>query len=237
METLAQLHRLGLVWCSCEISRYFAMDRDKRWERTKLSWDAIVLGEGEVVESSPADAVKHRYEQGETDEFLKPLIFSHPNQQRIRDGDVVFFFNFRADRGRQLARAFLFPDFDGFDRQVQPKVHFVTMTVYDQTYNCPVAFQPQTLDNIREGDHTLLDRTLMLYTTDHGFAKVHGAENVPMITIGSGAGRIKTGMHLHAPGDTMARVGLTLQQAMGVPINSWGTEGNLTARPFTEIIA
>jgi 2,3-bisphosphoglycerate-independent phosphoglycerate mutase len=133
---------------STVIGRYFAMDRDKRWERTKLSWDAIVLGEGEVVQSSPADAVKHRYQQGETDEFLKPLIFSHPNQQRIRDGDVVFFFNFRADRGRQLARAFLFPDFNGFDRQVQPKVHFVTMTVYDQTYNCPVAFQPQTLDNI-----------------------------------------------------------------------------------------
>ena len=97
--------------------------------------------------SSPPDAVKQRYEQGETDEFLKPFV-PHPNQQRIRDGDVVFFFNFRADRARQLSRAFLFPDFDGFDRQVQPRVHFVTMTVYDKTYNCPVAFQPQTLDNI-----------------------------------------------------------------------------------------
>ena len=59
------------------IGRYFAMDRDKRWERTKLSWDAIVLGRGEIVDKSPADAVRQRYQQGETDEFLKPLIFSH----------------------------------------------------------------------------------------------------------------------------------------------------------------
>ncbi|MBV8339417.1 MAG: phosphoglycerate mutase (2,3-diphosphoglycerate-independent), partial [Candidatus Eremiobacteraeota bacterium] len=66
----------------------------------------------------------------------------------IRDGDVVFFFNFRADRGRQLSQALLFDDFDRFDREVHPKVHFVTMTVYDKTFNCPVAFQPQTLDDI-----------------------------------------------------------------------------------------
>src|ERR1700676_159384 len=133
---------------STVIGRYFAMDRDKRWERTKLAWDAIVLGKGELVNTSPVEAVRGRYQEGETDEFLKPLIFSHPNQQRIRDDDVVFFFNFRADRGRQLSRPFLFDDFKGFDRQVQPRVHFVTMTVYDETFNCPAAFQPQTLDKI-----------------------------------------------------------------------------------------
>jgi 2,3-bisphosphoglycerate-independent phosphoglycerate mutase len=133
---------------STVIGRYFAMDRDKRWERTKLAWDAIVLGQGEKVDEAPDVAVKQRYQEGETDEFLKPLIFSHPNQQRIRDGDVVFFFNFRADRARQLSRAFLFDDFSGFDRTVQPKVYFVTMTEYDVTFPCPVAFQQQTLDNI-----------------------------------------------------------------------------------------
>jgi 2,3-bisphosphoglycerate-independent phosphoglycerate mutase len=133
---------------STVIGRYFAMDRDKRWERTKLAWAAIVLGQGEIIKTSPAEAVRGRYQEGETDEFLKPLIFSHPNQQRIRDDDVVFFFNFRADRGRQLSRPFLFDDFKGFDRQVQPRVHFVTMTVYDETFNCPAAFQPQTLDKI-----------------------------------------------------------------------------------------
>ena len=133
---------------STVIGRYFAMDRDKRWERTKLAWDAIVLGKGESVHVSPEQGVRRRYQKGETDEFLKPLIFSNPDQQRVRDGDVIFFFNFRADRGRQLSRAFLFEDFDGFDRQVHPKVHFVTMTVYDKTFPCPVAFGPQTLDNI-----------------------------------------------------------------------------------------
>ncbi|MBV8173033.1 MAG: 2,3-bisphosphoglycerate-independent phosphoglycerate mutase [Verrucomicrobia bacterium] len=130
------------------VGRYFAMDRDKRWDRNKLAWDAIVLGRGETVNMSPAEAVRQRYQQGETDEFLKPLVFSQANKQRIRDGDVVFFFNFRADRGRQLSQALLFKDFNGYDREVHPKVHFVTMTVYDKTFDCPVAFQPQTLDDI-----------------------------------------------------------------------------------------
>ena len=130
------------------IGRYFAMDRDKRWDRSKLAWDAIVLGRGETVDTSPADAVRQRYQAGETDEFLKPLIFSHANEQRVRDGDVVFFFNFRADRARQLSEAFLFEGFDAFDREVEPKVHYVTMTVYKKEFDCPVAFQPQTLDNI-----------------------------------------------------------------------------------------
>jgi 2,3-bisphosphoglycerate-independent phosphoglycerate mutase len=130
------------------IGRYYAMDRDRRWERTKLAWDAIIFGKGEITDSSPGDAFRKRYEQDETDEFLKPLIFAWPDEQRVRDGDVVFFFNFRADRARQLSRAFLFDDFDGFDRKVHPRVHYVTMTVYDQTFDCPVAFQPQSLDNI-----------------------------------------------------------------------------------------
>jgi len=133
---------------STVIGRYFAMDRDKRWQRTNLAWDAIVFGEGEIADVSPSDAVRKRYAEGETDEFLKPLIFSHPNEQRVRDGDVIFFFNFRADRGRQLSRPFLFDDFDEFNRRVQPKVHYVTLTDYDKTFNCPVAFGPQTLDNI-----------------------------------------------------------------------------------------
>jgi 2,3-bisphosphoglycerate-independent phosphoglycerate mutase len=130
------------------IGRYYAMDRDRRWERTKLAWDAIVFGKGEIAQSAPGDEIRKRYEMDETDEFLKPIIFACPNEQRVRDGDVIFFFNFRADRARQLSRAFLFDDFDGFDRKVHPKVHYVTMTVYDQTFDCPVAFQPQSLDKI-----------------------------------------------------------------------------------------
>jgi Protein of unknown function (DUF1552) len=95
----------------------------------------------------------------------------------------------------------------------------------------------QTLDGIREGDRTLLDRTVVMYTTDVGYAKLHTSENIPMLTVGGAGGRIKTGYHVAAPGDTMARLGLTLQQALGVPVSSWGSEGNLTSRAFTEVLA
>ncbi|HEX4085623.1 MAG TPA: 2,3-bisphosphoglycerate-independent phosphoglycerate mutase [Chthoniobacteraceae bacterium] len=130
------------------VGRYYAMDRDKRWERNKLAWDAIVLGRGEAPAGSPVDAVKARYAANETDEFLKPMVFGHVNEQRIRDGDVVLFFNFRADRGRQLSLAFLRADFNGFDREVTPKIHYVTLTEYDATYHCPVVFDQQKLDKI-----------------------------------------------------------------------------------------
>jgi 2,3-bisphosphoglycerate-independent phosphoglycerate mutase len=130
------------------VGRYYAMDRDRRWDRTKLAWDAIVLGVGERPKISVSEAVRQRYQAGETDEFLKPMIFSDQPGPQIRDGDVVFFFNFRADRARQLSQAFLFSDFSGFDRGKRPEVYYVTMTVYDKTYKCPVAFQSQTLENI-----------------------------------------------------------------------------------------
>ena len=98
------------------VGRYYAMDRDKRWERTKLAWDAIVFGKGKFCDQSLSAALTQEYAHGKTDEFLQPLIFALPNEQRIRDGDVVFFFNFRADRARQLSQAFIFAGFDGFDR-------------------------------------------------------------------------------------------------------------------------
>jgi 2,3-bisphosphoglycerate-independent phosphoglycerate mutase len=130
------------------VGRYFAMDRDRRWDRTKKAWDAVVLGRGEVCKSSPSTAVKEQYKNGKTDEFMPPLIFSHANEQRIHDGDVVLFFNFRADRARQLSQAFLLKDFDGFDREVWPQVDFVTLTQYDVTYSSPFIFAPEKLADI-----------------------------------------------------------------------------------------
>ncbi len=130
------------------VGRYFAMDRDRRWDRTKLAWDAIVLGRGEICQDTPSAAVSRHYTAGKTDEFMPPLIFAEPNEQRIRDGDTVLFFNFRADRARQLSQAFLFPDFAGFEREVWPRVHYVTLTQYDATYDCPVVFGPQSLEHI-----------------------------------------------------------------------------------------
>jgi 2,3-bisphosphoglycerate-independent phosphoglycerate mutase len=132
------------------IGRYFAMDRDKRWERTKLAWDAIVSGEASNRRTGRAPVLRERYAAGETDEFLQPLIFSHPNEQRIADGDVILFFNFRADRARQISQAFLRPDFDCFDREATPQVHYVTLTQYDKTYGCPAVFGPQSLTRSSE---------------------------------------------------------------------------------------
>lgn len=130
------------------VGRYFAMDRDNRWDRTKKAWDAIVLGRGEVCNDSPSAALDRQYALDKTDEFMPPLIFAHPSEQLVRDGDTVLFFNFRADRARQLSQAFLLKDFKGFDREVWPQVHFVTMTQYDATYPSPYIFPPQELTHI-----------------------------------------------------------------------------------------
>ena len=130
------------------IGRYFAMDRDKRWDRVKLAWDAIVHGKGEHREVLASEAAADCYRAGKTDEFLPAMVFCEAETQRIRDGDVVLFFNFRADRAREISDAFLKPDFDGFERGAVPKVHYVTLTEYDETYDCPCIFPPETLDMV-----------------------------------------------------------------------------------------
>ena len=130
------------------VGRYFAMDRDRRWDRTKKAWDAVVLGRGEVCQDSPSEALDRHYKAGKTDEFMPPLIFSHADEQRVRDDDVVLFFNFRADRARQLSQAFLFKDFDGFDREVWPQVKFTSLTEYDVRFPSPFIFPPTDLKNI-----------------------------------------------------------------------------------------
>ncbi len=130
------------------VGRYFAMDRDRRWDRTKKAWDAIVLGKGERVTTSPSETVAAKYREGKTDEFMPPLIFAYPDEPRVRDGDCVLFFNFRADRARQLSQAFLLENFDGFDREVWPRVHYVTLTQYDATYPSPYVFAPENLAHI-----------------------------------------------------------------------------------------
>ncbi len=133
------------------IGRYYAMDRDKRWDRNKLAWDAIVLGRGEMRTDTPRSAIQAAYERDPRgDEFLLPMIFANANEQRIRDDDVILWFNFRADRARQLSEAFLKSGFDGFDREVTPKTGYYTLTEYDATYTdlgARVIFGPETLSN------------------------------------------------------------------------------------------
>ena len=131
------------------IGRYYAMDRDKRWDRVKLAWDLIVRGIGSPRGVLASEAVADCYkEENKTDEFMPAMVFTKPDEQLVRDGDVVLFFNFRADRARELSEAFLRPDFSGFDRVVTPKVHFVTLTEYDETYGVPVIFDSQKLDMV-----------------------------------------------------------------------------------------
>ena len=92
-------------------------------------------------------------------------------------------------------------------------------------------------ESVREGDRTLLDRTVVYATSEGGLAKLHAAENIPILTAGSGNGRLKTGIHVPRKGDSVARVGLTLQQAFGIPAAKWGTDSCETSKPITEIMA
>jgi len=131
------------------VGRYYAMDRDTRWERNKLAWDAMVLGRGEKFEGRASEAISKSYENDVTDEFLKPVILGKADEQRINDGDVVFWFNFRADRARQISNAFLDGDkFEGFDKEVHPDTHYVTLTEYDEKYDCEVVYPSSSMANV-----------------------------------------------------------------------------------------
>jgi 2,3-bisphosphoglycerate-independent phosphoglycerate mutase len=118
--------------------RYWGMDRDRRWDRTKRAYDALVHGEGLQAQSADA-AAKMAYGRGETDEFIQPTIVGEPAP--ISDGDSVFTFNFRPDRMRQLVRALGEPDFAEFDRGPRPRIHLTTMTRYQEEWEYPVAFE------------------------------------------------------------------------------------------------
>jgi hypothetical protein len=100
-----------------------------------------------------------------------------------------------------------------------------------------LATMAATLDSVKEGDGTLLDRMLLLASSDTGFAKIHSLDNMPLLTIGSAGGRLRTGIHVAAKGDPSTRIGLTCQQAMGVPVNSWGTDSMQTSKTITEVMA
>ncbi len=120
--------------------RYYAMDRDNRWDRVKKAWDAIVVPDPDkcrVTEKSPEEVVRESYQAGITDEFVEPVVFS---SRGVQDGDGVVFFNFRPDRARELTRAFTQVGFDAFDRFRTPHVAFACMTEYDETFKLPVAF-------------------------------------------------------------------------------------------------
>jgi 2,3-bisphosphoglycerate-independent phosphoglycerate mutase len=130
--------------------RYYAMDRDKRWPRVQLAYDAMMSGVGTPI-TDPVAGIEAAYARGETDEFIKPLVVTDAAGRPvapIRAGDAIICFNFRADRMRQMVRCWTQPDFAGFDRRGAPLLDVVTMTQYDESFTLPVAFGPFVLERI-----------------------------------------------------------------------------------------
>jgi len=131
------------------IGRYFTMDRDKRWDRVQRGYDLMTLGVGTETKD-PLETLRRFYEQNVTDEFVEPISVLTPegaHRGRVEDGDSLVFFNFRADRMREIVTGFKDADFDGFHRAVLPKVHLATMNSYREDWTLPVLFPPQEVKN------------------------------------------------------------------------------------------
>jgi 2,3-bisphosphoglycerate-independent phosphoglycerate mutase len=152
-EYLADIEKniAGKAQTAVVVGRFYSMDRDTRWQRVKVGYDAHTLGEGTRCASSD-EAITQAYDAGETDEFIKPKIIVDEQgapKGNVEDGDGVFFFNFRADRAREMTMALTKKDFDGFERKVVPTLSsYVCMTEYQHDFGLPIAFLPMSLHNI-----------------------------------------------------------------------------------------
>lgn len=129
------------------VGRYHAMDRDERWDRIEKAYRLLTDGDGDVYDD-PVSALEASYDNGITDEFVEPRrVRTGDDGARVEDGDAVVFFNFRADRARQLTRAFTEADFEGFERERLKNLHYVTMTPYDEEFDLPIAFDRFNLED------------------------------------------------------------------------------------------
>jgi len=149
-QLLEKFREYDIGFLSTVVGRYYAMDRDKRWERVEKAYRAMVYGEGKLT-SDPVKAVEESYNEEVTDEFIKPIVVSesgNPLSGRIKEKDVGIFFNFRADRARELSYVLSEKDFKEFDRGDNLTIHLVNMTLYDEKLKTPVAFPPNRLKNI-----------------------------------------------------------------------------------------
>jgi 2,3-bisphosphoglycerate-independent phosphoglycerate mutase len=147
LEYIAQAASPARIASVC--GRYYAMDRDRRWERTELAYRAIVYGEGTPV-TDPLEAIRQAYDAEKTDEFILPVVVTEDGKPvaPMHDGDAVICFNYRSDRMRQIVRALTDPAFDGFDVSRRPRVSVTTLTNYDKTFSVPVAFGPTSMERI-----------------------------------------------------------------------------------------
>ncbi|OAX78357.1 2,3-bisphosphoglycerate-independent phosphoglycerate mutase [Emergomyces africanus] len=147
-QLLDKTKELGVGELATVVGRYFAMDRDKRWDRVEVAMKGLVTGEGGEESSDPVKTIKERYEKGENDEFLKPIIVGGA-ERRIQDNDTLFFFNYRSDRVREITQ--LLGDVDRSPKPNFPypkNISITTMTQYKTDYKFPIAFPPQHMGNV-----------------------------------------------------------------------------------------
>jgi 2,3-bisphosphoglycerate-independent phosphoglycerate mutase len=166
-ELLDKFDELQIGRVATVSGRYYAMDRDNRWDRTEKAYRALVFGEGAVA-TDPIAAIEQSYAAGKTDEFVLPTVIQRDAAPTatIRDNDAVVFFNFRTDRPRQMTKAIMLPDFAGFDRGPQlQNIYFATMTEYEAGLPVHVAFEPE---NVKD--------PLAKVISDAGLRQFHTAE-------------------------------------------------------------
>lgn len=176
------LDQVGVGKIASVIGRYYAMDRDKRWERVQAAYELLTKGLGEPATDAFV-AIQRSYDAGLTDEFIKPAIIVDSAQQpltTVQDGDAVIFFNFRSDRGRELTQAFVLPEFSGFDHQQFKDLFYVTMTEYEKNLPVRIAF---------ETDDVAVPLARVI--SDAGLAQFHSAETekYPHVTFFFNGGR------------------------------------------------
>lgn len=140
--------RLGKGRIASLVGRYYAMDRDNNWERVEVAYDLLTQAKAEFQSSSAVAGLQAAYERGENDEFVKATSIKTAEQEEalMQEGDAVIFMNYRADRARQITRAFV-PEFEGFTRNVFPNIHFVMLTQYAADIPLSIAFPPASLEN------------------------------------------------------------------------------------------
>jgi 2,3-bisphosphoglycerate-independent phosphoglycerate mutase len=178
----AAIQRIGIGVIATVTGRYYAMDRDKRWERTRVAYEAMALGVGDQVHSAQ-EAIQQAYAADVTDEFIKPAVVVRADGTpvaTIQANDAIIGFNFRADRMRQITRAFVMPDFDGFERAFLPNIYYVCMTEYEKNLPVEIAFANDDVEN-----------PLAKVISDAGLTQLHAAETekYPHVTFYFNGGR------------------------------------------------
>jgi 2,3-bisphosphoglycerate-independent phosphoglycerate mutase len=166
-DLIFNMKKIGVGKLATVSGRYYAMDRDKRWDRTRMAYDAMVLGEGKRA-TDPIEAIKTSYKEGVTDEFFLPTVIMEKGAPvaTVEEDDSVLFFNFRPDRARQITRAFVDEDFEGFKRNKRVHTYYLTMTQYDKTIkNVEIAYK-----------NTAPENTLGEYISKLGLNQLRAAE-------------------------------------------------------------